>query len=54
MGSPQRGQASLPCFVLLVLLVAAIKILAVKAGTSIDPLLSQPALYVPVTSALFC
>jgi len=30
-----RAQASLPCFVLLVLIVAAAQILAVKAGTSI-------------------
>ncbi len=45
LGTLLRGSASLPCFVLLVLLMAAAKMLAVKAGTCIDlaRLPSQPA-----------
>jgi hypothetical protein len=36
LGGLLRGQASLPCVALLVLLVTAAKILALKLGTSID------------------
>jgi hypothetical protein len=36
LGRLLKGPASLPCFVLLVLLVAAAKILAAKVGRSID------------------
>jgi hypothetical protein len=50
------GLHCLPCFVLLVLLVAAAKILAVKAGTSIHlaRLPCQPICLVGSPAALFC